>query len=851
MALTFNGTSSKLTGANLVTGYPFSIFCWFRPGAAALTNTLSIVGAGDLGGNTEAAMWAGGAVAGDPARAFVSDTASSVTSANSDVSMVQDQWQPCLVVFRSDTSRSVFLGNGTMVTDATSKVLTFANFDRFVIGCRPRSDTLWFSGDIADVALWDLSLERDDWASLKAGAPPDQIQSQKLVDYWSLDTQAATQTGVKGNVLTASNTSQAGTAPPAETLIPSTTPLRDGGGWCWFSEPRAVQYNGNTYVGWTAPSGSVGISKISHTTWRRDYFTLAANFEQDDHDNPTVWIRPDGRIMVFWSKHADTTGVRYKLSTNAEDITSWGSEQVIPTPVPGNWMSYNNPRYLSGNSTLYQHFRALKTGSDRPHWVVSSTDNGATWGTPVETFKQAGERPYVKSITNGTDRIDFFMAQGNPGEGGLITNVYHCIGKLDAGVLKYYKSNGTTELTLPISVNADLDKVYNSASYGNISGWEWDCKYDSNGYPRILFERTLSASDGRCCIVKWNGSAWAAHVEVTPMGARISTDASSEYTAGMCFGATVNEVYVGIEDSGHSNITKWSSSDDGATWSKTEDVTSTTTSGYKNARPYMPQNATGVRLLWWGGTYNSYTDYDTDIFYQAGSISGSIAVTESGGDTASLAGDVFVIGALAAAETGSDTAALTGTGLTVTSGTLAATESGSDTAALTGDVFIIGSLAAADTGADTAAATGAVIVSGSLAATESGADSAAFSSSGMSAITGALAATESGADTAGATGTVLVRGSAAITEAGADTAIVVGKVFVSGLLSATEAGADAASISGTAAGAITGSMAATESGADVALFMSRLLQFSSDRMLTVGAESRVLVLAGENTVLNA
>lgn len=79
-------------------------------------------------------------------------------------------------------------------------------------------------------------------------------------------------------------------------------------------------------------------------------------------------------------------------------------------------------------------------------------------------------------------------------------------------------------------------------------------------------------------------------------------------------------------------------------------------------------------------------------------------------------------------------------------GTLAATESGSDTAALAGDVLVEGSLAATESGSDTATFAGVALVSGALAATEAANDSAAVS--GVVLVTGALDATETGSDTA-------------------------------------------------------------------------------------------------------
>lgn len=106
-----------------------------------------------------------------------------------------------------------------------------------------------------------------------------------------------------------------------------------------------------------------------------------------------------------------------------------------------------------------------------------------------------------------------------------------------------------------------------------------------------------------------------------------------------------------------------------------------------------------------------------------GTITGSVAATETGSDTASLAGQVVI------------------------SGTLAATETGADTAAIAGQVSISGSTPITETTADTAAITGQVIISGAMAATESGSDTAAIYAA-RPPITGSLTATESGSDTA-------------------------------------------------------------------------------------------------------
>ncbi len=111
----------------------------------------------------------------------------------------------------------------------------------------------------------------------------------------------------------------------------------------------------------------------------------------------------------------------------------------------------------------------------------------------------------------------------------------------------------------------------------------------------------------------------------------------------------------------------------------------------------------------------------------AGAITGDLAATETGADSAALVGQVRIAGTLAAAESGADTAAVSGSVLVA--GILAGLESGSDTAALTGQIIVRGVLAATETGSDTASIQGVgslPTITGTLAAVESGSDTAAF-----------------------------------------------------------------------------------------------------------------------------
>jgi len=72
-------------------------------------------------------------------------------------------------------------------------------------------------------------------------------------------------------------------------------------GWCWFSEPRAVHYQGTydcTYFGYVQNNGNIVIAQYNNTTEELTTFLLGT-FEEDDHNDPAICIRNDGTILVF------------------------------------------------------------------------------------------------------------------------------------------------------------------------------------------------------------------------------------------------------------------------------------------------------------------------------------------------------------------------------------------------------------------------------------------------------------------------------------------------------------------------------------------------------------------------
>ena len=123
-------------------------------------------------------------------------------------------------------------------------------------------------------------------------------------------------------------------------------PIGDGA-WSWFGDPRAVTHDGRTYVGWVDQEGDIKVSSYDHTSGERVTAVLHARLNQDDHANPSIQVRPDGRLVVYYSAHVGPA-MHYRVSDQPEDVTAWGAPQTVDENTPGGFgYTYPNPVRLA------------------------------------------------------------------------------------------------------------------------------------------------------------------------------------------------------------------------------------------------------------------------------------------------------------------------------------------------------------------------------------------------------------------------------------------------------------------------------------------------------------------------
>lgn len=407
-------------------------------------------------------------------------------------------------------------------------------------------------------------------------------------------------------------------AQPAEAYASVT----DDGGWCWFSDPRAVSRDGKTFTGWVTEDGSIQAAELNHASGNVTTFTLRAKYERDDHDNPSFLFLPDGRLMAFYSKHGGGSqpAIHSRTTSRAGSFTNWEPEVALPLRDDSGGragITYCNPFMLSDeNNAIYLFWRGV---SYKPT-MAKSTDGGKTWSAAQPVFSRAGlpsgNRPYAKYASNGKDRIHFLFTDGHPRNEASNSVYYVCY---RAGA--FYKADGTRICgvnELPIQPE-QADLVYDARKTG-VRAWVWGVAFDKNDQPVVAYTRLPAETDHRYHFACWDGKAWVdtelcAAGKWFPQTQAGRTEREPHYSSGLALDpSNPSVVYLTRPVGGVRELEKWTTPDGGKTW-KSEAVTSG--SKHDNIRPNVVMNHTpdGPTVLWQNlsGRYVHYTDYRSSI----------------------------------------------------------------------------------------------------------------------------------------------------------------------------------------------------------------------------------------------
>jgi len=405
----------------------------------------------------------------------------------------------------------------------------------------------------------------------------------------------------------------------------------DDGTWCWFSDPRAIHFNGKIYSGWVSADGSIMAGCYDEKNGKVKEVNIYPKFNKDDHANPSFLLLPDKRIMLFFSSHngkgngEKEPAILYTISKHPEDISEWEPLQRKTENVEGKkGFCYTNPVMLSEeNNRIYIFWR----GADWKPTFSYTDDFGLTWSKSTPLIKSSlfeDKRPYVKVSSNGRDEIHFAFTDGHP-INEPFNSIYYF--KYKAG--KFYKADGTllgSLDNLPLE-HEDCDMVYDAnkdflKNRFGIRSWIWDVATDKNGNPVLAYVKLRTESEHSYWYAKWDGQEWL-NSKISDAGSWFprykKTKSQREPEPYYSGGVTIDHentdvVFYSIPVGDVFEIFAAETQNSGADW-KVFPVT--LNSKKDNVRPFAIRGANEnakVQVLWmFNNKYSYYKDYQTEI----------------------------------------------------------------------------------------------------------------------------------------------------------------------------------------------------------------------------------------------
>ncbi len=410
--------------------------------------------------------------------------------------------------------------------------------------------------------------------------------------------------------------------------------LSEDGAWCWFSDPRSVYYEGihtRTYTAFSSSEGDIIVSYQDHNTKKRAQKVILKKLQKDDHINPSMLFLPDGRIMLFFTKHNGT--IYYTTSIKPEEINQF---EAIKTLDLGDRLCYTNPVMLSEeNNRIYVFFRG---GYDWKPSYITSDDLGQTWSKSTSIVSKkvnnAANRPYTKIISDGKSSIHFAFTDGHPRDEHF-NSIYYL--KYEKGHFYDAAMNQLGSInTLPI-VQEGVPKIYDG-TVTNHRAWIWDIALDQKSKPVVAYTVMPEETKHFYHYASWDGKEWqdkricaAGSSFPTYDRTKAQSDPEPHYSAGIVLDHSNPEiVYLSRPTGNRYEIEQWETQDHGMTFSS---KAITSNSLKDNVRPVSVRNAPAnlvPRVLWMNiNDYQHYTDFSSSIKSNAAAKKYSGELTET------------------------------------------------------------------------------------------------------------------------------------------------------------------------------------------------------------------------------
>lgn len=398
--------------------------------------------------------------------------------------------------------------------------------------------------------------------------------------------------------------------------------------WCWIQKQSAIRAGNKTWFAVVGgPQGDrQTIVEWNHDTQRRSErdVSLPSTRQKDDHNQPTLWRRSDGRLVCAFSPH---NGQGYtRLSTNPDDCGSWGSATAIDS---GGTSRQSYPSLLFDGTQLFCLVRQDIRRIDQ--WkLIPLNDDGTMDGEDREAVwyaQSTSHKPYVIPMADQANgRLHFFStrwSQNVAEDNREIWHAYRQAGRWhdSQGMeISHLDSQGGGFYHSPAWQQSGYDRwtrVYTATEPE--SCWVMDAACDAAGNPMVLWQRETTGDWGNgeffeFWLSRWKGGQWR-HSKVCDSGHSPAGNQHGYSGVAIFDLDDPTRIFAAVEVDNVHEIQRFDTTNSGATWSKQADLT--TGSNSPNWRPVAVHGRVvgePPEVAWMGdGAYLDFTQYETRI----------------------------------------------------------------------------------------------------------------------------------------------------------------------------------------------------------------------------------------------
>lgn len=407
--------------------------------------------------------------------------------------------------------------------------------------------------------------------------------------------------------------------------------------WTVHQRPTVIYRNGKTFAAAVADNGDVWAGSYDHAT-QTEVVTVLGSTSIDDHNNPAMIFRDDGRLVCIWSDH-NGANIYRKISTNPEDVSAFGSQLQLASTKGGGY-TYPQPVGPLPNGDYWVLCRRSWTAADGQDGASGMTTARRVWDILVTSddfatlshssmplwFQSDVNTPYTEPTlveqADSSVHIHFVRSDWRYGEiSSVRDHVMYCY--YDSTTNAFHKADGTQIAAfsaLPITDRTQLDLVYDSLAVGGQDAFAADVAADAIGNVAVVFTTLDATENNHAHYAYWGGVSWQETFVVT-MGKDFTTDVDQPAYNGFISinHSEISEMYMGREQTtggGEWEIERWKAFNGGQNVEMVEAISSKDgTQPVKVFRPFVPRNAhESMDVVWCAATtYTTFNNYNSTI----------------------------------------------------------------------------------------------------------------------------------------------------------------------------------------------------------------------------------------------